>query len=60
MKTFWGVLKSKTVWFNVLLYSVDVFGQFDFIKNDPDFAVLVATLGNIALRFVTNKALRDK
>lgn len=59
-KTILGGLKSKTVWFNVLLYSIDVIGQFDFIKNDPDLAILIATVGNIALRLVTKKALKDK
>lgn len=59
-KTILGGLKSKTVWFNVLLYSIDVIGQFDFIKNDPDLAILIATVGNIALRLVTTKALKDK
>jgi len=64
MKAVWehirGALKSKTVWFNIALYAVDVIGQFDFIKNDPDLAILIATLGNIALRFVTKTGLRSK
>lgn len=55
-----GALKSKTIWFNALLYAVDVFGQFDFVKNDPDFAILVVTVGNILLRFVTKTSLKDK
>lgn len=54
-----GLLKSKVFWFNVItgvLELVSVFGG----VLPPGTATSINVVGNIALRFVTNKPLSAK
>lgn len=55
--------RSMTVNFNALgvfLFILDMLAGTDIIKNNPDVAMLVTAVGNILLRFKTNKDLADK
>lgn len=58
-KEFW---KSKTFWFNILALLVAVASAFGFSEFQPDsqvaeYALVIVTVVNIILHFVTNKAL---
>lgn len=53
--------KSATVNFNALgiaLFAIDVISGSDIITGDT--AVIIGAIGNILLRFKTNKPLEDK
>ena len=56
-----GAIKSKTFWFNVVtgvLFITDKMLGADMIP--PEVASTISAVGNVILRFVTNKALKDK
>lgn len=61
MNTLKGAMRSKTVWFNlvmlVLLGSELVNSQYPL---DPKVLALIAGFGNLALRFITTGSLADK
>lgn len=60
MATVGQVLKSKTVNFNVLMPLVlEVIKLFD-ITVSPELTAGILALGNIVLRFLTNKAINEK
>jgi hypothetical protein len=60
MKTLKGLLKSKTFWFNVVSGALTVVNgaQGEIIPTET--AVKIIAVGNIILRFLTNKALNKK
>ncbi len=66
MATFKGALKSKTVWWNVLLAllaSLEMFaGHFTtlFGKDVAAMILLVGAVFNLVLRTITTKALAEK
>lgn len=55
-----GSIKSKTMWFNALLFALAYFADLDIIKDDPDLALLVAASTNLVLRVLTTTGLREK
>jgi len=60
---FKGLFKSKVAWFNALsigLVLLDILGQTNIIKDNPDYSAIVVAVGNILLRFVTRVPLSDK
>lgn len=56
--TLLGMVKSKTVWFNVLFLLVLVANQFGFSEFSPDEIWLV--VGNIITRLLTTQPLWQK
>lgn len=55
--------KSMTLNFNalsIILLVLDVATGTDIVKNNPDVALMLTALGNILLRFKTNKPVSDK
>jgi hypothetical protein len=54
-----GALKSKTVWFNVITAVVETVNLSSGLMP-PGVGVLISALGNIALRFLTDKPLEAK
>ncbi len=62
-KTFWGLLKSKTFWLNASWIGVTVlelFGQLDVVKSNPDLVAISIAVSNILIRFATSKPLHEK
>ena len=65
MKALWNALRlrSSTLNFNALaliLFALDVLSGTGYVQADPELAVLVPLIGNVLLRFKTNKAVGDK
>ena len=60
MKPFW---QSKTFWFNAIVLLVAVFealGQLNLSWLNPEIVVVVLTIGNVLLRFVTKEPVTLK
>lgn len=54
-----GALKSKTVWFNIITGAIELTNAFaPFLP--PGTAMAVNVVGNVLLRFVTDKPLSEK
>lgn len=61
MKTFLGALKSKTIWFNVIMLVIMGAGLIDSqFPLDPRILALILGFGNFGLRFITTGSLSDK
>jgi len=59
MKNIKGLLKSKVFWFNALTGIVEVAGLLTGVVP-PGTVTTIVVLGNIGLRFLTNKPLNQK
>ena len=60
MKTLKGLLKSKTFWFNAVTGTLEIVNLLNGNVIPAGAASTIIAIGNIALRFLTNKALADK
>ena len=60
MKTFQGLLKSKTFWFNAVTGALEIVNLFNGSVIPAATATVIISVGNIALRFLTSKPLAEK
>ena len=59
MKKLKGLLKSKVFWFNAITGTLEIVNVCNaFIPHE--IAAAIIAVGNVALRFVTNKPLDQK
>ncbi len=56
-----GILKSKTIWFNILTLGLAAFGIItDQYPIDPKLLLSINGIGNLFLRALTTRALSEK
>jgi hypothetical protein len=60
MKSFLGLLKSKTFWFNVVAGSIAIVNALSGQWIPNEMAITIVALLNIANRFLTTKPLSEK
>jgi hypothetical protein len=60
MKTLKGLLKSRVFWFNTVTGTLEIVNLLNGSVIPAGAASTIIVVGNIALRFLTNKALADK
>lgn len=58
LKTFLGLFKSKTFYFNLAVAAVGVLT--DTVKDNPELSLLVTAGGNMLLRLLTKVPLSQK
>lgn len=59
MKHLKGLLKSKVFWFNAVTGTLEIVNVFNTVIPHEVSAAII-TIGNIALRFLTDRPLNEK
>ena len=64
MKTLLGALRSKTIWFNLITGTLAILALPEIVELVPaewlSKLAIVNAVGNLILRFITNKPLAGK
>ena len=60
MKKLNGLLKSKVFWFNAITGTLEIVNLLNGSLIPHEAAAAIVAIGNIALRFVTDKGLDQK